>query len=130
LYPNFKQLNCEILGISTDSIYAHKVFVDTSPSAKKVQYPLVSDRNQRISRAYRVLDAHGGASFRATVVIDPDGRILSKIVYPTEVGRNIQELLRMLYGIQHAKKTGEGVPSNWMPGMPGIQSDFENVGKI
>jgi NADH-dependent peroxiredoxin subunit C len=106
------------------------MFVETSPSAKKVQYPLVSDRNQMISRAYRVLNERGGATFRATVVINPEGRIESKIVYPEEVGRNAQELLRLIYGIQHARRTGEGVPSNWMPGMPGISSDFDQVGKI
>jgi NADH-dependent peroxiredoxin subunit C len=119
-----------VLAISTDSVYSHKVFTDVSPSAQKVQYPLISDRNQRISKAYRVLDPKIGASFRATIFIDPEGIIVAKLVYPREVGRNIPELVRLLQGIQYGRKTGTGVPANWLPGMPGIKRDFSKVGTI
>lgn len=130
IYSQLRQLNAEVLGISTDSVYAHKIFADVSPLTRTVQYPLVSDRTQEISRAYRVLDPDTGAASRATVIIDPDGMIVSKMIYPREVGRNALEILRLLQGIQYGRSTGLGVPANWVPGMPGIKRDFENVGRI
>lgn len=130
IYPPLKQLNAEVLGISTDSVYSHKVFKEISPSARKVQYPLVSDRNHRISRAYRVLDEDAGASFRATVIVSPEGTIAAKVIYPREVGRNSYELLRMLQGIQYGRETNQGVPANWVPGMPGIARRTEDIGRI
>ncbi len=96
----------------------------------QVEFPLVSDRNQRISRAYRVLDEESGAPFRATVLIDPEGIIKSKLVYPREVGRNTYEIIRMLEGIQYFLDTGLGVPANWVPGKPGIERDPNMIGKI
>lgn len=123
-------MNVEVLGISTDSVYAHKVFKDISPSAQKVQFPLVSDRNHQICRAYRVLDETAGAAFRATVIVDPEGVIVSKLIYPREVGRNSYEILRLLQGIQYGRQTNLGVPANWVPNMPGIERRTEDIGKI
>lgn len=130
IYEHFQKLNAVVWGISTDSIYSHKVFKETSPSASRVQFPLVSDRNQRISRAYRVLDPEAGAAFRATVIVDPEGIIRSKMVYPREVGRYVYEILRILEGILYFDTTGLGVPANWVPGMPGIERDPDMIGKI
>lgn len=129
MYPELQALNVEVLGISTDSVYSHKVFKEISPSARYVQFPLLSDRNHRISRAYRVLDENTGTAVRATVVIDPHGTIVSKVVYPREVGRNTYELLRLIKAIQYGRETGLGVPANWMPGVPGIQRKTEDIGK-
>lgn len=123
-------METEVWGISTDSVYAHKVFKETSPSAGKVQFPLLSDRNQLISKAYRVLDEKAGAAHRATVIIDPEGIIVLKMVYPREVGRNSYEILRVLQGIQHGRKTNLGMPANWVPGMPGISRRTEDIGRI
>lgn len=123
-------MNTEVLAISTDSVFAHKVFKETSSLVKNVPFPLVSDRNQRISRAYRVLDNDAGAAFRATVIVDPEGEIVSKSIYPKEVGRNSYEILRLIQAIQYGRKTDTGVPANWMPGMSGIERRNENIGRI
>jgi alkyl hydroperoxide reductase subunit AhpC len=104
--------------------------LETSPSLKNFQGPLLSDRNQEISRAYRVLDAKSGAAFRASFFIDPDQIIRAKFIYPREVGRNLDEHIRLLKGLQYSKKTGEGVPANWKPGQPGIIRDPKKIGKI
>lgn len=119
-----------MLAISTDSIFSHKVFLETSPSLKEVRYPLLSDRNQEISKAYRVLDAKSGASLRASFFIDPDQIIRAKFIYPHEVGRNLDEHIRILKGIQYAQKTGQGIPANWKPGEPGIIRDPKKIGRI
>ncbi|MCQ6281124.1 peroxiredoxin [Bacillus sp. EB600] len=123
-------LNTQALAISTDSVFSHKVFLETSPSLKNVRYPLVSDRNQEISKAYRVLDEKSGASFRASFFIDPNQIIRAKFIYPREVGRNLDEHIRLLKGLHYSQKTGEGVPANWKPGESGIIRDPNNIGKI
>jgi NADH-dependent peroxiredoxin subunit C len=119
-----------VLAISTDSAYAHKVFTEVSPSLEKVMYPLVSDRTQEISKVYKVLNEKTGAAFRATIIIDPDGVIVSKLINPSEVGRNVYEILRLLQGIQYSRETGKVVPANWIPGNPGISRDANLLGKI
>lgn len=111
-------------------MYSHKVFKETSPSLKNVTFPMLSDRNHVISRAYRVLDENSGAAFRASVFIDPDQTIVSKLIYPREIGRNLPEHVRILQGIIYARQTGEGVPANWVPGQPGIKPDPNFIGKI
>ncbi len=118
-----------MFGISTDSVYAHKVFTEVSPSAGKINFPLVSDRNQKISRAYRVLNEETGAAYRAVVIINPEGEIAARLLYPMKVGRNSMELLRLIDALQYSAKTGEGTPANWMPGQQGIMSNIENAGR-
>ncbi len=83
-----------------------------------------------ITRAYRVLNEKTGAALRATVIIDPDGVIVSRLVNPLEVGRNVYEILRLLQGIQYGRSTGEGVPANWLPGQPGLKRNPTMIGKI
>ncbi len=89
----------------------------------------MSDRNHWISRAYRVLDEGSGAAYRATLIINPTGIIESKMIYPKEIGRNAQELLRMVKGIQYNESTGKGVPANWVPGLNGIEPNPSDIGK-
>lgn len=123
-------MGAELLSISTDSVYSHKMFRETSPSLKYVTFPMVSDRTQVISRAYRVLDEKTGASFRASVFIDPEGIIRAKLIYPGNVGRNLPEHLRILQALEYAKQTGKGVPANWVPGQQGVSTDPSNIGNV
>lgn len=130
VHHELNSLNTQVLAISTDSVFSHKVFLDTSPSLKNVRYPLLSDRNQEISKAYRVLDEKSGAAYRASFFIDPDQIIRAKFIYPREVGRNLDEHIRLLKGLQYSKQTGEGIPANWKPGQSGIKRDPKKIGKI
>jgi alkyl hydroperoxide reductase subunit AhpC len=122
-------MNAELLSISTDSVFSHKVFKETSPSLKNVAYPMVSDRTQVISRAYRVLDEETGAAFRASVFVDPEGIIRAKLIYPVNIGRNIPEHLRILQAFEYAKQTGKVVPANWVPGQQGVSTDPSRIGE-
>ena len=106
------------------------MFAEVSPSARRVQYPLLSDRSGDISRAYGVWSKSTGAAYRATFIIDPDGRIRYYSVYPREVGRSVEEIIRTLQGVQYGEATGEGVPAGWVPGMKGIRRDFRRAGTI
>lgn len=129
IHHQLMALNTDVLAISTDSVFSHKVFTEVSPSASQVTFPLVSDRTHNISKSYRVLNEKAGATFRATIIIDPEGTIVSKFVNPLEVGRNIYEILRIVQGIQHNRKTGEGVPANWVPSETRMIRDQKNIGR-
>lgn len=126
----FNNLGVHVLGISTDSVYSHKVFAETSPSARAIQYPLLSDRSHVITHQYGVLRAELGIAYRATFIIAPDRQVKYVSLYPPEVGRNVAELIRILQGLMYEEATGLGVPAYWQPGMTGILRDFKFAGKI
>jgi alkyl hydroperoxide reductase subunit AhpC len=129
-YDEFKKLGVQVLAISTDSVFSHKVFAEVSPSARTVQYPLLSDRSHLISRQYGVLREELGFTYRATFIISPRREIKYACLYPREVGRNVDEIIRVIQGLQFEEATGLGVPAGWQPGMPGIKRDFAMVGRI
>lgn len=124
------KLGVKVLAISTDSVYSHKIFSETSPAAKTIQYPLLSDRSHQISLLYGVLREALGFAFRATFIITPEGKVSYASLYPPEVGREIDEIIRIIQALQFEKSTGLAVPAEWHPGMPGIERDFNMVGRI
>lgn len=118
------------MAISTDSIYAHKIFTEVSPAARTIQYPLLSDRSHQISRQYGVLREKVGFTFRATFIVSPKGEIVYVSLYPPEVGRNVEEIIRTIQGLQYSEATGLGIQAGWQPGMSGIKRDFSMAGRI
>lgn len=104
------------------------MFIKTSPSAKKINYPLLSDRNLEISKKYGVLYEKDGYAYRSTFIIDTKGIIRSFSTYPDAVGRNINEILRLLEGLRYNEKTNLGVQSGWTPGDKGIETGWGYIG--
>ncbi len=125
-----EQLGVKVLAISTDSVFSHKVFAETSPSARKIQFPLLSDRSHHISKAYGVLREELGFTYRATFIIAPSGEVKYSCLYPPEVGRNIGEIIRIIQGLQYEESTGLGIPAGWRLGKQGVQRDFSLVGRV
>ncbi|MBS4537318.1 redoxin domain-containing protein [Clostridium sp. D2Q-11] len=125
----FKRLNTTVLGISTDSIYSHKIFTQTSPSGRKINYPLLSDRTQKVSKTYGVLNEDEGFAWRGAFIVDPEGKIQGWITNPQPIGRNIDELIRIIAALQFNRETGRGAQAGWKPGDPGIPTGWEYVGK-
>lgn len=125
----FDTLNTKVLAISTDSIYSHKIFKQISPSGQKINYPLLSDRTQKVSKTYGVLNENAGFAYRSAFIIDPEGRIRAWLTNPQPVGRNIDEILRIITGLQYNKETGLAVPAGWEPGNRGIETGWDYVGK-
>jgi len=110
-YTEFRKLGAEILAISSDSIYAHKIFAQISPSARKVQYPLLSDPTHEISRCYGTYNPETGFATRTTLIISPDGLVKYFCKYPGPVGRNVREIIRVLQALQFTEVTGLGAPA-------------------
>lgn len=104
-----------MLAISTDSVDAHQVFKQITPALASALFPLVSDRTQEICKAYQVLNQKTGSAVRASIFISPEQTIEAKLVYPSKIGRNLPEHLRLVQAMQFSKQTGQGIPANWMP---------------
>lgn len=106
----FDKLNAQVLGCSVDSVYSHKSW--SEGDLGKMSYPLLSDISHRISRDYGVLIEDKGISLRGVFLIDPDGNLRSYLVNDLSVGRNVDEIIRLLQAFQ----SGELCPVGWKPG--------------
>lgn len=123
-YDEFEKLNVQLIGVSIDSVYSHIAWVrDIEQMAGvKIKFPVIADLDQKVSQAYGLV--HEAVSDTATVrsvfAIDPKGNIRALLYYPMQLGRNVDELIRIFQGLQTADAHGVSVPANWVPGDPVI----------
>jgi peroxiredoxin (alkyl hydroperoxide reductase subunit C) len=130
-HPQFKDLGVEVYGISTDSHFAHKAWHDTSDAIKKVNYALIGDPTQQISRNFEVLIEEEGMALRGTFVINPEGVIKLMEVHDNGIGRDASELLRKVKAAQYvAAHPGEVCPAKWKEGAATLTPSLDLVGKI
>ncbi len=106
----FVRLGCSILAASTDSGWSHKAWFERD--LPQVQYPVLADTTQAVSRAYQVLNEGDGSSERGLFVIDPDGIVKYVLCSAGNVGRSIKETLRVIEALQ----SGDLCPVEWEPG--------------
>ena len=112
---DFGDLDTEVLGCSTDSVHSHFAWLNTPREKNGIAgtaYPLVADFTKEVSRAYGVLDEQSGAAQRGLFIIDPDGVLRYSVVTADNVGRSVEETLRVLQALQ----TGGLCPAEWTPG--------------
>jgi alkyl hydroperoxide reductase subunit AhpC len=95
-----------ILGASTDSKYAHKAWTER---LGKINFQMLSDINKEVSKQYGILIEGQGIALRGTFIIDPNGKIRYQLVHDLNVGRSVDEVLRVLRALQ----TGELCPVGW-----------------
>ena len=130
-YPQFKDLGVEVYGVSTDSHFAHKAWHDTSDAIKKVNYALIGDPTQQLSRNFEVLIEEEGMALRGTFVINPEGVIKLMEVHDNGIGRDASELLRKVKAAQYvAAHPGEVCPAKWQEGAATLTPSLDLVGKI
>ena len=132
-YDELKEMNVEVLSISTDSVYSHKIWNETELSkmvGHDIPFPMVSDQGGAIGRLYEVYDEDGGVNIRGRFLIDPDGIIQAQEVLSPPVGRNPEELARQIKAYQHHQKTGEVMPSGWTPGGQTLKPSPELAGNV
>ncbi len=127
LYPEFKKRETEVIGVSTDTVYTHKGWLDTEELLKDVTYPMAEDHTGSLARELGVLYEESGKAQRATFIIDPDGILRAAEVVADAIGRNGAETLRKLKALQFARSHGGKVcPAAWEEGdatlSPGIQA--------
>ena len=107
----FKKKNAQIIGASIDSVYSHKGWCEQG-GLGKLNFPLMSDLTKKISQDYGILLNDKGISLRGTFIIDPEGKVRAATVHDLQVGRSVDETLRVLNAFQ----TGELCPVGWTPG--------------
>jgi alkyl hydroperoxide reductase subunit AhpC len=132
-YGEFKALGAEVLAMSTDSRFVHKIWQEQELSRMLeggVPFPMLSDAGGRIGAAYGVYDEAAGVDIRGRFIIDPDFVIRAAETLTPEVGRNPEELIRQLRAFQHVKATGEVTPSGWQPGKPTLNPGPALVGRV
>lgn len=104
------KLGAEVLSASTDSEHSHKAWFERD--LPQVDYPILADTTQRVSKDYGILDENDGSSQRGLFIIDPEGIVRYVVVSAGSVGRSVKEVIRVLEALQ----SGELCPVEWEPG--------------
>jgi peroxiredoxin (alkyl hydroperoxide reductase subunit C) len=118
-YDRFTAIGAEIVGISTDSVYSHLAWIGTDRKEGglgSIKYPLIGDLGAKISKLYGFYMCPAGHNLRGTAIIDPDGVVQHLSYNQPDVGRNIEEVLRLVKGYQFARSHGEVCPAQWQEG--------------
>ena len=116
----FKSMNCELLGLSIDSIYSHLAWMQSIKNNFDIEipFPIIDDIKMDVARAYGMI--HPGAAdtqaVRATFFIDPEGKLRAMVYYPMSNGRSIDEFVRLLTAMQTSDANKIATPEGWTPG--------------
>ena len=128
----FKQRGVEVIGVSIDSQFTHLAWKNT-PVDKggigQVGYPLVADIKHEICRAYDVEFGAAGVAFRGSFLIDKAGVVRHQVVNDLPLGRNVDEMLRMVDALQFTEEHGEVCPAGWNKGKAGMKASPDGVAK-
>jgi len=132
-YDEIKALGVQILAMSTDSRFVHKIWQENELSKMVpggIPFPMLSDAGGLIGRVYGIYDDEAGVDIRGRFLIDPDGIIQAMEVLTPPVGRNIAEFIRQVKAFQHVRATGEATPSGWQPGKPTLSPGPDLAGNV
>ena len=121
---DFERENAVVIGVSTDSFYTHKAWFESDPRLANINFPVIADTDHQMSAAFDVL-LEDGAALRGTFIIDPEGILRHMSVNELDVGRNVNETLRVLQGL----RTGELCPVDWKPGQSTLTTYDEWLAK-
>ncbi len=117
LYPKFRELNCELLGLSIDQVFAHIKWEEwiKEKIGVEIEFPIIADTGAVASRLGFI---HPGKNqdtntVRAVFVIDPEGKVRTILYYPQELGRFMDEILRIVKGLQTVDANKVALPANW-----------------
>jgi peroxiredoxin (alkyl hydroperoxide reductase subunit C) len=129
-FEEFKKRNTVVIGVSIDSQFTHNAWRNT-PAANggigQVRYPLVADVNHKICQAYGVEHPEAHVALRGAFIIDKKGVVRSQIVNDLPLGRNIDELLRLVDALEFHESHGEVCPAGWTKGKTGMKPTTEGV---
>jgi peroxiredoxin 2/4 len=126
MQEDFRKLNCELIGLSIDSIYAHIAWLRTIKEKieykdmkdVEVKFPVIEDLTMEVAKKYGMVQpkASNTQAVRAVFIIDPNAKIRAVIYYPLSNGRNMDEIMRLLKAMQKSDEENIATPANWQPG--------------
>jgi peroxiredoxin (alkyl hydroperoxide reductase subunit C) len=128
-YAEFQKRGVEVIGISIDSQFSHNAWRNTSVNdggIGAVKYTLVADTKHEICQAYDV-ESEGGVAFRGSFLIDENGVVRHQVVNDLPLGRNVDEMLRMVDALAFHQEHGEVCPAGWTEGDKGMNASPEGV---
>ena len=115
-YEEFKKLNCELIGLSIDQVFSHIKWIQwINENLKvKIEFPIIADDTGSVAKKLGMIHPNKGTNtVRAVFVVDDKARIRAILYYPQEVGRNMDEVLRLVRALQISDKEGVAMPANW-----------------
>ncbi len=120
MYDEFKKRNVALLGNSIDSVYSHIGWVKNIEKnfGVKIPFPIIADLDQKVAKLYGMIHTPSAATatVRCVFFIDPKRNVRAMVYYPLNVGRNFDEILRVVDALQTVDKHGVACPANWRPG--------------
>ena len=125
----FKKRKVEVVAVSIDSQFSHSAWRNTPVNKGgigEVQFPIVADVNHEITRAYGV-EHPASIALRASFLIDKDGNVRHQVVNDLPLGRNVDEMLRVVDALQFHEKHGEVCPAGWQKGEDGMKPTADGV---
>ena len=126
---DFKARNVEVIAVSIDSHFTHNAWRNTpvnNGGIGEVRYTMAADMKHEIAKAYDV-ESEGGVAFRGAFLIDDKGVVRSQIINDLPLGRNMEELIRLVDALQFHEEHGEVCPANWKKGDKGMNASPEGV---
>ncbi len=115
-YDKFRELDTELIGLSVDQVFSHLKWEEWIEEnlGEEIEFPIIADGMGQVANRLGLI--HGGSAsttVRAVFIVDPKSTIRAILYYPAELGRNMDEFLRMIRGFQKADKEGVAIPANW-----------------
>mgnify|MGYP003384633308 CR=1 FL=1 len=129
--PQFERLNCALLGLSVDSLFSHIAWMKAIQQVFEIDvpFPIIEDPSMAVGRAFGMIDDNAAdtATIRSSYFIDPDGVVRAITSYPHNVGRSVEEMLRMVAALQIAAQDNVLTPEGWRPGEATIPQPVTDV---
>lgn len=130
-YEKFQEIGAEVLSVSTDTVFVHKAWHDTSKAIGKIKFPMVADPTGQVCREFGTMIEEEGLSLRGTFIVDPEGKLVSFEINDNSIGRSAKELLRKLQAAKFVYEAdGEVCPASWEPGKETLKPSLDLVGEI
>jgi peroxiredoxin len=130
-YDEFKAEGCEIYSVSCDTHFVHKAWHDESDRIAKVTYPMLGDPAHVLASDFEVLIPDAGQAERGAFIVDPEGNIQVYQVNAGGIGRNAEELLRLVRAAKFVAEHGDQVcPASWQPGAETLKPSLDLVGQL
>ncbi|MBU7031246.1 MAG: peroxiredoxin [Theionarchaea archaeon] len=114
-FDKFKEMNCELIGLSVDQVFSHLKWVEwiRDNLKEEIQFPIIADTGKVSDMLGLIHPGKATNTVRAVFMVDPKGIIRAILYYPQELGRNMDEILRMIKGFTLVDKEGVAIPANW-----------------
>ena len=136
-YDLFKKNGAEVLAISTDSIFSHKKWAETSPRVMESKIPLIEDFTKKVTASFGFLNEQTGQARRGTVIIDPEGRVQYISMHNDGLGKDAEHIYTAFMGLKYIHDTPAekghmcAIPANWRPGKEALNIDVvKDIGKL